>query len=318
MKKELETMDSVRTVTSNTFITAKGLSELSLKARKALYIAISQCRKDDNDFYIYDLTIKQFAELMGVAESNVYATAKETTAELLTGVIEVEEADGYRQYSLFSSAYYSRKNGSITLKLNPDMTQFLLHLKKDFTQPLLKDFLHMRSPYSMAVWHLMQREMHSRIPGITEQLKFNLTLSELRQVTGCESKFKQLVQFKTKVLDKALREIRDNCGIVITYENVKKGRTVVGFDFTAIQENYIDSAEIPESVRRHAEEGKKRIAAEQQKRGVRSIPEHMEEELPMPEAQHHSRPLTQMEREQYNRQTEDAEQLSLFSFLENQ
>ena len=318
MKKELETMDSVRTVTSNTFITAKGLSELSLKARKALYIAISQCRKNDNDFYIYDITIKQFAELMGVAESNVYATAKETTAELLTGVIEVEEADGYRQYSLFSSAYYSRKNGSITLKLNPDMTQFLLHLKKDFTQPLLKDFLHMRSPYSMAVWHLMQREMHSRIPGITEQLKFNLTLSELRQVTGCESKFKQLVQFKTKVLDKALREIRDNCGIVITYENVKKGRTVVGFDFTAIQENYIDSAEIPESVRRHAEEGKRRIAAEQQKRGISPTLTPEPEELPLPEPQPHSRPLTQMEKEAYAKQTNDAEQLDIFSFLDRQ
>ena len=91
----------------------------------------------------------------------------------------------------------------------------------------------------------------------------------------------------------------------------------MGFDFIAIQENYIDSAEIPESVRRHAEEGRKRIAAEQQKRGIRSVPEHKEEELPMPEPHHH-RPLTQMEKEAYSKQTADAEQLDIFSFLSKQ
>lgn len=64
-------------------------------------------------------------------------------------------------------------------------------------------------------------------------------------------------------------------------------------------------------------EGKRRIAAEQQKRGILSIPEHMEEELPLPEP-HHGRPLTQMEREQYQKQTEQAEQLDIFSFLSKQ
>lgn len=296
VKKDLETMDSIRTVTANSFVTSRGLSKLSLKARKALYIVISQCRKDDSEFYTYDLPIKQFAELMGVAESNVYATAKGITAELMSGIIEVESKDGYEQYSLFSKARYSRKDGTITLKLNPDMTQFLLHLKRDFTQPLLRDFLHMRSPYSMAIWHLMQREMHSRIPGTTEKVTFQLSLDELRQVTGCQDKFKQLVQYKTKVLDKALREIRDNCGIVITYENIKKGRTVIGFDFTAQQELYIDVATIPESVKRHAEEGKQRIKAEQQRRGIRE--------------------MTEQEKRDYQRQTAHAEQLDLLSFLD--
>ena len=105
--------------------------------------------------------------------------------------------------------------------------------------------------------------------------------------------------------------------MVVTYTNLKKSRTVVGFHFVVVQEYYIDEADIPEHVRRHAEEGRKRIAAEQQKRGIRSIPEHKEEELPLPEPHHH-RPLTQMEKEAYAKQTEDAEQLNLFSFLENQ
>ena len=42
--KKIDTRDSIKTVTSNDFITAKGLEKLSLKARKMLYIAISQCK----------------------------------------------------------------------------------------------------------------------------------------------------------------------------------------------------------------------------------------------------------------------------------
>lgn len=65
-------------------------------------------------------------------------------------------------------------------------------------------------------------------------------------------------------------------------------------------------------------EGKRRIAAEQQKRGMTPTLTPEPEELPLPEPQPHSRPLTQMEREQYSEQTKDSEQLDIFSFLDRQ
>lgn len=198
------------------------------------------------------------------------------------------------------------------------MTNFFLNLKKDFSQPLLEDFVHMNSPYSMAIWHLMQREMHSKKPSITQTIEFDLTLAELRSVTGTENKLKQIGQFKDRVLDKAIREIRDNCGVVVTYTNIKDSRTIVGFHFVAIQEHHIDEADIPEHVKRHVEAGKRRIAAEQQKRGIAPTLTPEPEELSLTKPQHHSRPLTQMEREQYKKQTADAEQLSFFEFLEQQ
>ena len=170
----------------------------------------------------------------------------------------------------------------------------------------------------MVIWHLMKREMKSRKTGVTDVVEFELTLEELRSATGTTNKFERLSQFKAKVLDKAILEIKDNCGVLVTYANVKKGRTVTGFRFTVKSLYYIDSAKIPESVRRHAEEGKKRIAAEQQKRGITPTLTPEPEELPLTEPQHHNRPLTQMEKEAYAKQTSGAEQLSLFSFLEQQ
>lgn len=310
---------SIKVVSANDFITAKELSALPLNSRKLLYLAISQCKKSDKEFYEYAISAKDFAEMMGIDESNIYRDGRKITGRLMGLSLDCDlYGQGYEQYGLFSKCTYKKKDGIIRFKLNPDMTNFFLNLKKDFSQPLLEDFVHMNSPYSMAIWHLMQREMHSKKPSITQTIEFDLTLAELRSVTGTESKLRQIGQFKERVLDKAIREIRDNCGVVVTYTNIKDSRTIVGFHFTAIQEHHIDEATIPEHIKRQVEEGKRRIAAEQQKRGIvpTLIPEP--EELPLPEPQPHSRPLTQMEREQYSEQTKDAEQLSLFSFLEQQ
>lgn len=232
MKKKVTTGEAIRTVTSNNFMTACGLDEITLKARKLLYIAISQCKKNDKEFFEYALTVQDFASLMDVDVSNVYKIADSITDELLRGFIRIENSGNWRKYSLFSQCDYA--DGILYFKLNSDMTDFLLDLKNNFTQPLLQDFLRMRSPYSMEIWHLMQREMHSKKPGLTEKIEFDLSLDELRKVTGCEKKLKQIGQFKERVLDKALREIWDNCGVEISYKNIKKGRYIIGFHFTAV------------------------------------------------------------------------------------
>lgn len=316
--REIDKRDVVRVVSSNNLLRATGLEDISLKARKLLYLAIAQCKKEDRQFYQYSISAADFANLMDIVPQAVYKEADALTDELMHGFIKYkpEGKKGFVKFSLFEQCTYL--DGMLTFKMSKDMTPILINLKKDFTQPLLSDFMHMRSNFSMVIWHLMQREMKSRKTGVTDVVEFELTLEELRSATGTTNKFERLSQFKAKVLDKAILEIKDNCGVLVTYANVKKGRTVTGFRFTVKSLYYIDSAKIPESVRRHAEEGRKRIAAEQQKRGIRSVPEHKEEELPFPDPQHHGRPLTQMEREQYQKQPEQAEQLDIFSFLDRQ
>jgi plasmid replication initiation protein len=238
--RKLNTNDNIRVVTSNSFITALELSKMSLKARKLLYIAIAQCEKNDDEFYEYKLTVPEFADLMGIDKSNLYQEADNLTDELVKSIIRVKQkgSKNFDKYPLTSRCEY-KDNSYLRIELNPRMTDLLLQLKGDFTQALLSDFLRMRSPYSMAIWHLMQREMKSKKPG-SRRIDFYLSLDELRQVTGTENKLKQIGQFKERVLDKALREIQENCGTVITYKNRKQGRTIVGFDFCAINEFGID------------------------------------------------------------------------------
>jgi len=316
-ERDLDTRESVRVVTANNFLKASGLEDITLKARKLLYLAIAQCRKTDKQFYEYSISVTEFATLMNIDESNVYKEADSLTDELMQGFMKFTEPGKKRflKFVIFEKCEYDE--GKINFKLSREMSPLLWNLKKDFTQPLLNDFIRMRSNYSMEIWHVMQREMRSKKTSVTDIVEFELSLEELRFITGTTDKFKQIGQFKSKVLDKALREIKDNCGVVIDYTNLKTGRTITGFRFFARSLYHIDEAEIPQHVKRHVEAGKMRIAAEQQKRGIRSVPES--EELPLTEPQHqHHRPLTQMEKEQYSQQTKNAEQLDIFSFLDRQ
>ena len=90
-KKNTDTRKTVRTVTSNDFITAMGIEEMTLKARKLLYIAISQCKKNDQEFFEYQINAKDFAKLMDIEPDNVYREADKITDELMKSFIKIEK-----------------------------------------------------------------------------------------------------------------------------------------------------------------------------------------------------------------------------------
>lgn len=245
--KKTDTRDNVRVVTSNYFITTDGLSDLSIKARKLLLLAIAQCKMCDNEFYCYQISIKDFAEFIGVDTTGLYRTIDKITDELVVTKVTIKFEKRVEKYPLFVRCAYE-KNKYIEFLLNPYLADTLLSLKQDFSKPLLKDFMQMKSLYSLQIWHLMQREMKSKKPNLTSTIEFDLTLDELRKVTGTQNKavYNAIGNFKNKVLDKALREIEENCCVKISYENIKQGRTIVGFHFTAINTLHIDISEIPE------------------------------------------------------------------------
>lgn len=288
-KKNIDKRDSLKVITSNEFILARELSSMSLKARKLLYITIAQCRKGDTGFFEYSISIPEFAEMMGIAATNVYQEAFSITKELAGASITILPKGGKRfeHYPLTARCRYD-EDSCLIIQLNPAMTDLLLNLRGSFTQPLLHDFIKMRSPYSMALWHLMQKEMHSRKPGPEDCIEFEISLKELREVTGTQEKLRQIGEFKSRVLDKALREIRDNCGVTITYENIKESRTIKGFRFKAISKYHINQAKIkPETI--------EKAAAYERKRK--------------------SREMTDPEKAEYDRLTEGAEQLSLDDYF---
>lgn len=250
--KNIDKRDNLRVTTSNAFISARGLSKLSLKAKKLLYIAITQCKKNDKEFYTHEISAKEFAALMDISPNSVYEESDRLTDELLRGILEVKHKGekNYKKYSLFSLCQY--EDGVIRFKLNPDMTEFFLELQGDFSKPLLQDFLKMKSGYSISIWHMMQREMHSAKPKTTDSIIFDLSLEELRDVTDTGNTYPQISEFKKNCFDLALKEIKQCCGVTVSYTNIKSGRSIIGFHCKVVSNFHIDESKIPQNVKDQA------------------------------------------------------------------
>jgi len=118
------------------------------------------------------------------------------------------------------------KNDTVLLDFSPTVIPYLTNLKKqgNFTQYALGNISELKSSYSIRLF-----EMLKKIQKISPQM---IPLTELRDRFRLESKYKRIKDFKVYVLDKAVKEINEKTDINVSYENVKHGRSIVGFMFT--------------------------------------------------------------------------------------
>ena len=96
-------------------------------------------------------------------------------------------------------------------KLNP-YTKY----KKDIVLTLKKD-------YSFDIYHLAKK--HQAMGS------FQISLDELFELLGLPESYRRIGNLKDRVIHPSIDEITANTDIVLTYENVKQGRSVVGFKF---------------------------------------------------------------------------------------
>lgn len=245
--KKIDTRGTLRIVTKDNFIDSFSLPLMTIKAKKLAYLTIAQCRMSDEGFDTYEITSKQFAALLGIeSDKHLIHELDLVSDELLRFIICIGDENGsFNKFQMFSNARYDAKSKIIQLRLHEQMKPLLLNIKNEFTKPLLSDFLKMNSTMTMGIWHLFQKKMNSQKPGFTDTISFECTIEELRTVTGTKKKFNQLGQFKEKVLDKAIREIRDNCNVSITYIPAQKeGKTIKSFTFMVRNVITIDEQEL--------------------------------------------------------------------------
>lgn len=255
--REVDTRDCIRVVTSNDFLKIEGLADLSLNALKLLYFAISQCKKDDDIFYSCIIKEKELAKCWGITKQTLYDASEDITKELSDFVIRKNDLNQYNYIRKFNVPMFgivvddfdSKGNKIIQIALNPFANELFLHLDKNFSQPLLCDFNKMKSVNSILIWHLIQVKLKSIKPGGNKIVNTRLSVNELRVLTNNITTYPDLKDFKKKVINQAIKDIKRSCNINVTCKSVKEGRNVIAYDFFMSDKFYIPEDQLSDKTK---------------------------------------------------------------------
>jgi len=108
----------------------------------------------------------------------------------------------------------------------PDVVPLITRLEKHFTSYQLKQVAQLTSKYAIRLYEFL---IAWRNVGKTPVI----SLSEFREKLGLEiNEYQKMVNFKSRVLEPAIKQINELTDINVKYEQYKTGRSISGLSFT--------------------------------------------------------------------------------------
>ena len=202
---------------------------LSLAEQRLILLGIVEARNNqsqDNEFIIH---VNSYINAFGVDDSTAYLTIKEackrlrgryfTYQKLVNDNLEQTESNWVQSVS------YAINSSYVKIKFTDDVMPLITNLERHFTSYQLEQVKDLTSIYSIRLYELLI--------SWKQKKKVELSLAELRLKLGIEpDEYKAMNNFKAKVLDLAVSQINEHTDITVKYEQVKTGRTIVGFKFS--------------------------------------------------------------------------------------
>lgn len=140
--------------------------------------------------------------------------------------------------------YYADNNYSsdyAVIRFAPEILPFITDLKKNFTQYQLNDILHLRNKYAVSMyrWFTMNYRQYEyyansgkrRENQIEKYANPEITLEELRKLTGTEKKYSAFYDVRRYIIDPICNEITKHTKYNVTYDRIKSGRKIVAIKF---------------------------------------------------------------------------------------
>ena len=219
---ELQNIPQEKKIKQHNTITS-GRYDFSACQLDVLFMLLASLKEDDETGKEYHIRVKDI-ELITGRKWN-YQQLREGTEDMMSRVFEIQESRGLAQIVLFTKVQYLDGTGSFYMKINEEARPYFFDLKNNFTLLELKSVLgctskHAKRLYSLACqWRGTGGHTYS--------------IGELKEMLGLKDpkgkepeQYKQIGQFKEKVLDIAKRQINEHTDIVFDYELLKiRGRS---------------------------------------------------------------------------------------------
>lgn len=225
------------------------LQNLSLPEIRIVQLAIVDAR-ETNTGLSTDKPLRidalRYAEMFDTTRQNGYKRMKEAEDTLFNRRFSYIDDEGKIVKSRWiQQVRYLDDEGAIELVFTLAVVNGISRIdgaEDFFTSYLLEQTANMDSIYSVRLYELLVQWKAAKQTPMFELGKF-------RDQLGVEaSEYKAMCDFKKRVLQVAINEINEKSDIKVSYEQVKKGRSIAGFNFKVLAKNKAKN-ENQESVR---------------------------------------------------------------------
>lgn len=195
---------------------------LNLNEQKVILYAASKIDREQDHFNYIELDINEFTELLDT-KGKRYEEIRDIVRELRRKEVIINTDDKEYIAGWVSSITFYKNTGKIKLRFDDDLIPYLLQLQKRFTRYQLKNILYLKSKYSIRIYELLKQ--YESIG------KREFELQELKKILFIENQYNRIYDLKRFVIEPAVEEINYYTDINISYDDIKKGRKIVGFAF---------------------------------------------------------------------------------------
>ena len=236
----LNELSKRKVVEHNSLITS--IAKMDKTPLKMFELAVSCINTEEppKDNTVY-LSKRDLFAFFNVSDNDKHSRFKEAVEKMQkTAYFQIKEVKekGYEMTSIvpIPTVKWNSYNDEVLIRFNQDIMPYLIDLKNNFTQHALSDMAELNSKYSIILYRWLsmnynQYEHYSvkggrRAEQVESYSNPSISIKELRIMTDTVNEYRQIYDFEKRVLKNAVEEITAHTSFNVTYEKVKKGRSI--------------------------------------------------------------------------------------------
>ena len=236
----LNELSKRKVVEHNSLITS--IAKMDKTPLKMFELAVScidtEKQLEDNTVYLSKADLFAFFKVSDNDKHSRFKQAVRAMQKEAYFEIKEEAGKGFKFKSIVPIPYveWTDYNDEVLIRFSPEIIPYLVNLKKNFTQHALSDLAELNSKYSIILYRWLsmnynQYEHYSVKGGRREEQveayrNPSISIRELREMTDTINDYKRFTHFETRVLKEPLDEINEHTSFNVSYDKIKKGRSI--------------------------------------------------------------------------------------------
>ena len=257
--RQVQTLDELsnrKVVEHNSLITSIAKMDKTPLKMFELAVSLIDTENPPEDHTVY-LSKREMFAFFNVDDSNKHSRFKEAIEKMQKQAffqIKKEHDKGFKFVSIVPIPYveWTDYNDEVKIEFHREIMPYLINLKTNFTQHALSDIAELNSKYAIILYRWLSMNYnqydHYSVKGGRREKQVEsyrnpiMSMQDLRQITDTVDEYKRFYNFEKWVLKEPLSEITNHTTLNVTYEKIKKGRSIDSIVFHITKKQVADDS----------------------------------------------------------------------------